>query len=79
MLELLQVHAKSVIELGDCAGEHDRPSALVLLDDGQTVLVCELFDSLDVGRVRPELTVVFLMGQVTLGIVAGGYLSDPLL
>ena len=79
MLELLQIHAKSIIELGDCAGEHDRTPACVLLDDGKTVLVRELLYGLDVGRVRPELVVVFLMGQVTLGLVAGGDFPDPFL
>src|SRR5713226_9741029 len=79
MLELLQVHAKSVIELGHRPGEHDRPPARVLLHRGKTVLVRELLDGLDVGRGRPELLGVLLMGQVTLGLVAGGNFPDLLL
>jgi len=79
MLELLQVHAKSVIELGHRPGEHDRPPARVLLHRGKTVLVRELLDGLDIGRGRPELLGVLLMGQVTLGLVAGGYFPDLLL
>src|SRR4029077_11149251 len=79
MLELLQVHAKSVIELGHRPGEHDRPPARVLLHCGKTVLVRELPDGLDIGRGRPELLGVLLMGQVTLGLVAGGYFPDLLL
>ena len=79
MLELLQVDAKSVIELGHGAGEHDRPPAQVLLDDGQTALVCEPFDGLEIGRIRPELLVVLLMRQVPLGLVSGGHFPDPFL
>ena len=79
MFELLQVHAKSVIELGDGAGEHNMPPARVLVDDGKTVLVCELLDGLDVGQVRAELFIEFLMGQVTLALVAGDYFSDSFL
>jgi aquaporin Z len=80
MLELLQVHAKSGIELGHRPGEHDRPPARVLLHRGKTVLVPELLDCLDIGRGRPELLGVLPMGQVTLGLVAGGRfpLSDAL-
>jgi len=72
MLELLQIHAKSGIKLHNCAGEHDQPPALVLLDDGKTALFCEVFYGLDVGRIRPEFFIVFLMGEVMLGLVAGG-------
>ena len=78
MFEFLQIHAKSVVELGHGAGEHDVPPARVLVDDGQTVLVGELLDGLDVGRVRPELLVVLVMGQVPLGLVPGGDFPDPL-
>ena len=51
----------------------------VLVDDGQTVLVRELFDSLNVGRVGSELLVVLLVGQVALGFVAAGDFSDHFL
>ena len=63
MLELLQVDAKGVIELRHGAGEHDRVAGRVLVDDGETVLVGELFDSLNVRRVGPELLVVFRRGS----------------
>jgi hypothetical protein len=79
MFELLQLHAKGVIELSHGAGEHDVSPACVLGDDGETVLVGELFDSLDVRRVGPELLVIFVVGQVALGFVAGGYFADPFL
>ena len=79
MFEFLKVHAESVIELGHGAGEHDRPPALVLRDDGETVLTGELLDGFDIGGLRPELLVILLVGQVTLGLVAGGYFPDPFL
>ncbi len=79
MLELLQLHAKGVIELGHGAGEHDVSPPCVLLDDGETVLVGELFDCLDVRRVGAELLVILLVGQVALGFVAGSYFADPFL
>ena len=52
MLELLQLHAKGVIELSHGAREHDVSPPRVLVDNGETVLIGELFDSLDVRRVR---------------------------
>ena len=76
---MLQVDAKGIVELCHGPGEHDRPPALVLLDDGKAVLACELPDRLEIIRVRPELLGVFVMGQVALGFVAGGYLAHPLL
>ena len=79
MLILLQLHAKGVIELGHGAGEHDVSPSRVLVDNGKTVLVGELFDDLDIGRVGPELLVILLMGQVTLGLIAGGDFPDPFL
>jgi hypothetical protein len=79
MLELLELHTKGIIELSHGAGEHDVPPAWVLVDNGKTVLVCELLDGLDIGRVRPELLVVLLMAHVTLGLVAGGDFPDPFL
>src|SRR5580704_13150266 len=79
MFELLELHAKGVIELSNSAGEHDVSPPRVLVDDGETVLVGELFDSLDVRRVGPELLVILLVGQVALGFVAGGYFADPFL
>ena len=72
MLELLQVDAESVIELGDGAGEHDRTPARMLFDDGKPVLARKLLDGLDVGRVCAELLVILLMGQVALGLVTSG-------
>jgi hypothetical protein len=79
MFELLELHAKGVIELSHGAGEHDVSPPRVLVDDGETVLVGELFDSLDVRRVGPELLVILLVGQVALGFVSGGYFADPFL
>jgi hypothetical protein len=79
MFELLELHAKGVIELSHGAGEHNVSPPRVLVDDGETVLVGELFDSLDVRRVGPELLVVFVVGQVVLGFVSGGYFADPFL
>jgi hypothetical protein len=76
MFELLQIHAKGVIELSHSAGEHDVSPAWVLVDDGKTVLVGELLDSLEIRRVGAELLVVLLMGQVLLGLVAGGNFPD---
>src|SRR5271168_4123283 len=57
VFEFLQIYAKSVIELGHGAGEHDVPPARMLVDDGEAVLISELLDSLDVGRGRPELLI----------------------
>jgi hypothetical protein len=79
VLDLLELHTKGVIELSHGAGQHDVPPARVLVDNGKTVLVRELLDGLDIGRIRPELLVVLLMGQVTLGLVAGGDFPDPFL
>jgi hypothetical protein len=79
MVELLQVDPESVVELGNGAGEHNRPPARVLLDDREAVLVRELPDRLEIGRIRPELLVVLLMGQVTLGFVTAGYFPHSLL
>jgi hypothetical protein len=79
MFELLQLYAKGVIELGHGARDHDVSSARVLVYDGETVLVGELFDSLDVRRVGPELLIILFVGQVALGFIAGGYFADPFL
>jgi len=79
MFELLELHAKGVIELSHGAGEHDVPPPRVLVDDGETVVIGELFDSLDVRRVGAELLVILIMGQVPLGFVAGGDFADPFL
>ena len=79
MLELLEHHTESVIELSHAAGEHHVPPARVLVDNGKAVLVRELLDGLDIGRGRPELLVVLVMGQVTLGLVTGGDFPDPFL
>jgi hypothetical protein len=79
MFEFLQIDAKSVIELGHSAGQHDCPPARVLREDSKTVLVRELLDGLDIGRVSPELLVILVVGQVTLGLVAGGDFPDPFL
>jgi hypothetical protein len=79
MLEFLELHAKGVIELSHGAGEHDVSPPRVLVDDGETVLVGELFDSLDVRRVGAELLVILIVGQVALGFVAGGYFAGLLL
>jgi hypothetical protein len=51
----------------------------VLLDDGKAVLVGELPDGMHIVRVRAELLVILIMGQVALGLVAGGYFADPFL
>jgi hypothetical protein len=66
----LKIHTKRVIEPSNRAGEHDRPPALILLDDSKTVLVRKFFDGLNIGRLRPELLGIFLMRQVTLGLVS---------
>jgi hypothetical protein len=79
MFELLEVHAKSVVELGHGAGKDDRPPPMVLLDDGKTVLVGELLDSLDIGRGRPELPVILFVSEVALGLVAGSDFPHPFL
>src|SRR5262249_18104267 len=62
--------------LGHGAGQHYRPSAVVFLYNRETVLVGELLDRLEIGRVRPELLDVFVMCQVTLRLVSAGYFSD---
>jgi len=77
MLELLQLHAKGIIELSHGAGEHDVSPRRVLVDDGETVPIGELFDCLNVRRVGSELLVVLLVGQVALGFVAGGRFCGP--
>jgi hypothetical protein len=79
MLELLQLHAKGVIELSHGAREQDVSPPRVLVDDGETVLIGELFDCLNIRRVGSELLVVLLVGQVALGFVAGGDFADPFL
>jgi len=79
MLELLQIHAKGIVELSHGAGKYDCPPALVLLDDGETVLAGKLPYGLHIGRIRPELPRILLVSQVALGVVPGGYFSDPLL
>ena len=75
MFEFLELHAKGVIELSHSAGEHDMSPSCVLVDDGETVLIGELFYSLNVRRVGPELLVILLVGQVALGFVAGCYFA----
>jgi hypothetical protein len=79
IFELLQVDAKSNVELCHGAGEHDRATALVVFNYSEPVLVRELPDRLEIGRVRPELSRVLIVGQVTLGSVAGSDFPDHLL
>jgi hypothetical protein len=79
MFELLELDAKRVIELRHGSGEDDRPPAVMLFDDGKTVLVCKLLDGLDVGWIRTELLGILVMGQVPLRLIAGGDFPNPFL
>ena len=79
MLELLEFHSERIVELRHRAGQHDRLPARVHVNDRKAVLAGKSFEGFDVGRIGAELSVVFLMSQMTFGLIAGSYLAHSLL
>ena len=79
MLELLQVHAESGVELSDGPREHHGTPPAVFLDDRKAVGAGKFLDRRHICGVGAKLLLEFVAREVAACPTAPGVRRDPLL